>query len=78
MALLGTHLNADQVNELSELYNKAIIALDPDAIRTAMDLKNKYNALFPFGIDVCYLKEDPKDYNSDWDLLEDLIKIGNE
>lgn len=73
IALLGTHMTAEQASELAVVTPKLTLVLDPDAIDAAIKIKNNYNALFTNGINIRYMEVDPKDYDSDRKLLNDLI-----
>lgn len=69
-ALLGTNLNAKQAAHLATHFDKLIIMLDPDATSKALELSNKYRAMF----DACHVvtfDKDPKD--TKFDLIEDKL-----
>jgi hypothetical protein len=72
VALLGTHLTMDMVNELASKYDKLVIALDDDATKLAYNMKKKYGLFFLEGIDVAPMKQDPKDIVTDVELHNKL------
>ncbi len=72
VALLGTTLNDAQVYELKNMYDKAIIALDPDATQLAYKMQSRYNGCFTDGIHVAPIRHDPKDYAHNEGLKKDL------
>ena len=72
VALLGTHLTQSMVNELSFIWDRAIIALDPDATDKALKMATKFGAFFYKGITVRPMQTDPKDVEKDIDLLTQL------
>lgn len=72
VALLGTHMTQGMVNELRDQYKHLIIALDPDATELAHKMKQKYGSFFKHGITVRPMQIDPKDFDTDLELIEQL------
>jgi hypothetical protein len=65
VALLGTTLNEAKVKDLLKWgYNNVIIALDPDAVTTALKMKKEFGLFFRT-CKVVMLPDDPKDMDND-------------
>ena len=76
VALLGTYMPPAVMGEL--LRWKAttyILALDPDVQDKAYKIQRDYGGAFPDGLRVVELQCDPKDYDNDLHLLQDLTII---
>lgn len=74
VALLGTDIRLEHIRDFQKWKNGAryILALDPDATCKALKLHQKWNGAIPGSFEVAILKADPKDYDSDKELLQDL------
>lgn len=72
VALLGHALCDATAEEVEETSTDLIVALDPDAVDKAIKLKKKYQLYFN-SIRVRVLSSDPKDYESDEQLIEEIL-----
>ena len=73
VALLGTHLNAQQVQDLLKAGHKRVImALDPDAIAKAVKLRQMYGLFFDEFV-IRSLSDDPK--NLSHEKLKEELEI---
>jgi hypothetical protein len=72
ISILGTHLSMEQIREVKSMYDKAIVALDPDALKTAEKLVDKYKNFFTDGMELRDLSSDPKDIKTNEQLLKEL------
>jgi hypothetical protein len=72
VALLGTNLTAAQTRELSQETDTIIMALDPDATHKAIQMKKRYGLSFK-NFYVRHLSNDPKDYKTDEQLIEEIF-----
>ena len=62
-ALMGTHLAPEVVQYLARIgASRLVIALDADAKKKAIDMRNKYRLLFN-QIDIMFIEKDVKDMN---------------
>ena len=73
VSLLGTNMTNAQAKELSEINREMIIALDPDATNVAIRMKRMYGLSFR-NIKVVHLSCDPKDYDTDEQLIEEIFE----
>lgn len=75
VAILGTNFYPEFVSDFNRWHRGdfgAILALDPDATHKALGIARKWGPTFKHPLRVACLKRDPKDYETDKELWEDL------
>jgi len=73
-ALLGTNITLSLATEISQRYHQVVLALDPDARRTALRLQSRYSLLFGNFSVALLSKCDPKEM-TDEEIEESIIRL---